>query len=495
MTKSNIFLFFCLFFLVGISLSSFLNFSLVALLVIFILGLILISVFWPDRRIAVIGFSLFFLAIGIWRQQSAEMEIMGNELRKLNGQESEITLVGIVANDPETREKSQQLMINQIKKEDNYFFRGKLLVLTSRYPEYHYGDQLEISGQLKSPAEDVAGFNYRNYLKKDRIYSIMSWPEIKIRGENKGKPFLTAIFSLKNRFQESLYQNLSPPQSSILGAILLGDKGRISKEWQQKLNITGVRHITAISGMNVVILAGILIWLGLLFGLRRNQAFYFTVVALIIFVIMTGLQPSAIRAGIMAGLFLYAQKIGRLNSAGRTLVYAATLMLLENPLLLRLDIGFQLSFLATAGIIYLTKPLESLLQFVPNPETFKIRELLTMTLAAQIFTLQILIYNFGYISLVAPLTNILIVPLTPCIMGFGFLFILAGVFFPFLGWLFSFPAWLLLTFLIKTVDFFSRSWAYLSFEIHWLWLVIFYLVLGCFLYETNRKRGLISSKI
>jgi hypothetical protein len=83
------------------------------------------------------------------------------------------------------------------------------------------------------------------------------------------------FFSLKQKFREVIYQNFSPPHSTILAAILLGDKGKISKDWKQKLNRAGVRHITAISGMHIVILSQILLWLAIFLGLYRGQAFYF----------------------------------------------------------------------------------------------------------------------------------------------------------------------------------------------------------------------------
>ncbi|GAI24799.1 unnamed protein product, partial [marine sediment metagenome] len=132
---------------------------------------------------------------------------------------------------------------------------GKVLVTTSRYPEYQYGDELKITGNLQIPYvfED---FNYQNYLAKDGIYSVMYYPEIKyIRGST--SKIYRRILQFKDKLRESIYQNLSPPQSSILGAILLGDKRRLSEELKEKLNVAGVRHITAISGMHIMILSGV----------------------------------------------------------------------------------------------------------------------------------------------------------------------------------------------------------------------------------------------
>jgi len=234
--------------------------------------------------------------------------------------------------------------------------------------------------------------------------------------------------------------------------------------------------------MHIMILSGILMYLGMALRLTRGRAFYFAITLLVLFIVMVGLPASAVRAGIMGGLFLLAQKVGRPKAASRAVVFAGTGMLAVNPLLLRLDVGFQLSFLAVMGIIYLMPIFKRWLKF----------RILAMTLAAQVFTLPILIYNFGYISSVAPITNILIVPLLPFIMISGFIFGLAGIFFQPLGWVLSWPVWLLLSYVVKMVDYFSQiPWAALTLEnIHWIWLIVAYLVLGCIIWRLNEKQKL-----
>ena len=299
------------------------------------------------------------------------------------------------------------------------------------------------------------------------------------------------LFTFKEKLREVVYQNLSPPQSSILAAIVLGDKQKISSEWKEKLNVAGVRHITAISGMHIVILSGILIWLGIALGLYRGQAFWFALILLWLFILMTGVQPSAIRAGIMGSTFLFCQKIGRQKAALNTLILAAAVMLAFNPLLLKDSVGFQLSFLATLGIIYLMPFFQSLFQRIKFLKTFNLSNLLGMSFSAQVFTLPILIFNFGYVSLVSPITNVLIVPFLPYLMVSGFVFLLGGIISQPLGFVLSFPVWLLLTYLTSIVNFFSQiPWASLTFQISWLWLPLCYLVLGFFIWRLTQKEKL-----
>ena len=497
MTSSKIVLYLCFSFIGGIFLNSFLPAGALVKAGLVILGILLISIFWRYKKIAVLGFCILFLVLGVWRHQLAELRIMNNELRKYNDQEKIITLVGLVAKEPDIREKSVKLTVQP----EN--INGKVLVTANRYPEYQYGDRLKIIGKLKTPAE-FEDFNYKDYLKKDGIYSVMDFPKTELIEKNQGNFIYAKILDFKEKLRESIYQNLSPPQSSILGAMILGDKSRMSgcsqKEIEaakqrgeeclklkEKLNITGVRHITAISGMHITILSIILMQILIGLGFWRGQAFYLTMALLILFIVMIGLPPSAIRAGIMGGLFLLAQYLGRMNISSRAIVFAATLMLVHNPLLLKLDIGFQLSFLAMMGIIYLVPIFQNLLHKVPD--FFQLKNIFALTISAQIFTLPILIYNFGYVSAVAPIVNILVVPLLSFVILSGFIFGLAGMIFLPLGQILSWFSWLLLTYLVKIVDFFSQI-PPVYFKISWVWLSVSYLILGLFIWRFKEKQKL-----
>ncbi|PIZ89608.1 MAG: hypothetical protein COX89_00590 [Candidatus Nealsonbacteria bacterium CG_4_10_14_0_2_um_filter_37_10] len=501
MTASKIFLYFCLSFIGGIFLSSFFVPHLLVLGGGLILGILLISVFWRRKTLIVIGFCILFLIAGIWRHQIAELRIMNNELRKFNDLDEKISLIGIVANEPDIRETNVKIMINNIKivdidvrhQQEQQVVDGKILVTTGKYPKYQYGDKLKITGKLETPTEDINGFNYKDYLKKDGIYSVMNWSKIEVIEREKytgPTPVIYAkILQFKEKLRESIYQNLSPPQSSILGAMILGDKRKLSEDLKTKLNIAGLRHITAISGLHVTILTSILMTILIGLGLWRQQAFWFSIILITLFIIMTGLQPSAIRAGIMGGLFLLGQYLGRMGVSSRSIVLAAALMLVQNPLLLRLDVGFQLSFLAMMGIIYLMPIFQD--WFKKIPDSSQLRSILAMTLSAQVFTLPILIYNFGYISFVAPITNVLIIPLLYWIMLFGFVFAFLGIIWQPLGWILSLPVWFLLTYITKIVNISLKlPFAFKTLEISWIWLVIFYLILGLITWRLQESQKL-----
>ena len=487
MKISRIFFYFCLAFVLGIFLSSLFFIPQMFLLGTLILGIFLISVFWSYKKLAVIGFCFLFLAAGIWRYQQALSGIVYPE-------EQQIIFVGRVVAEPDVRADNIKLTV---KLSENGFptIAGKVLVTVGRYPKYRYGDKLKIAGYLQKP-HVFEDFNYKEYLSKDGIYSVMYRSEVELLER---KAFTSVwqrgyfkILQLKDSLRGAVYRNLSPPQSTILGAMILGDKSRLSADLKEKLSLSGVRHITAVSGMHVSIITSALMVLFMGLGLWKKQAFWLTLALIVFFIVMTGLQPSAIRAGIMGSMFLLANYLGRQNFSSRAVVFAAVLMLLINPLLLRLDVGFQLSFLAMMGIIYLMPFLRSKLSFVPEEKLFNLRSITAMTLSAQIFTLPILIYNFGHVSLLAPLTNILIVPVLPLVMGLGFIFGITAIIFQPLGWILSWPVWLFLTYITKIVETVSQiPWASLTFEnVHWAWLILAYLFLGCIAWMLKRKLNL-----
>jgi len=394
--------------------------------------------------------------------------------------DEDIVLKGIIVGEPEQRINQQKF---QFKTEE---IPGKILITTELYPQYHYGDELEITGKLQEPAvfED---FDYQEYLAKDKIYLVMYWSSINRLAENKGNWFYQRIFNFKDKLRKAIEQTLLPPQSSVLKAIFLGDRYGLSEELKEKLNISGTRHIVAISGMHMIIMTQILLFLALGIGLWRGQAFYFVLILLIIYIIMIGAPASAVRAGLMASLLLLAQKIGRLRSADRAIVFAATIMLIFNPLLLKSDVGFQLSFMACLSIVYLKPILDNKTSKWPNP--WRLKDILTMTLAAQLGTLPILIFHFGRLSLISPLANLLIVPLLPLIMIFGIILSFIGLISIGLAKIIALPVWLLLTYLIKVVDYLSSfPLAAYEFEnISWIILLGYYFILIFFIWNQNKK--------
>lgn len=311
---------------------------------------------------------------------------------------------------------------------------------------------------------------------------------------------MAGLFWAKHKLKEGIGRSLSAPQNSLLVAILLGDQSGLSgcsakeseadpdcAKLKEKLNIAGLRHLAAVSGTHITIMAAIIVPLLVALGWWRQKALWATLIFVWSFIAMIGLPASAVRAGIMGSLMIAAQLIGRPVDIARVIMIAAMFMVLQNPLILRFDVGFQLSFLAVMGMAYFAKPIERRMGFVSKWA----REPLAITLAAQIFTLPILIYNFGYVSLYAPITNLLVEPVVSFITIYGFVLAIAGALAAELGWLLFFPMWLALSYLLKVTDFFSGlPSAKIEYHIAFIWLAFSYIFLAIIAWRIKERERL-----
>lgn len=477
----------CISFIIGIGLGPFLQIpaSPWAGGVTVVIGTVLFVLFRKHRMIALIGIFLIVSPLGILRYDSIATKAIENELAQYNDKEETISFTARITEDPDQRIKNTQITVQPDDISD-----GKILITLDSFSGYQYDDKVKVTGMLRAPVV-FDDFNYGEFLAKDGIYSVMYQPEVELvergRHESVGAKFMAQILGVKQKFRKVLATHIASPESGILAAILLGDKGGLSDEVKTNLNAAGVRHITAISGMHVAILTATLMSLLLGLGLWRKQAFYITIVLMLLFIVLTGLQASAVRAGIMGGLLLLGQHLGRINISVRALAYAASIMLFLNPFLLTRDVGFQLSFLAVLGIIYFSPIISSFLTKVPD--ILHVREIMSMTIAAQILTLPILIANFGFISLVSIIGNLLILPLLPVLVAAGFLFFIGGSLWEPLGFILSLPVSLLLTYITAVVDLLaSLPFASMRIEHFSLfWLLMFY-ILVALLYQSFRKR-------
>tara|TARA_Y100000310_G_C20689511_1_gene821294 strand:+ start:2024 stop:3508 length:1485 start_codon:yes stop_codon:yes gene_type:complete len=490
MTKSKILFYLSLCFILGIFLNSIIVISQLLIFGFLVFGLVIILSL--KKELIVLGFCLSSLVLGIYLHQRAEFRINNNQLLEYNDQE--VVLVGRIIKEPDIRESNQRLLIkpkliclNELECVD--IKEGRVLVSVKKYPNYYYNDQLEITGELKTPVifED---FDYRYYLARQGIYSVSYYSTIEL--VDRRKSIYGGLLNFKEKLRQVIYNNLSFSKATILSSIILGDKNRIGDDLKERLNTAGVRHITAVSGMHVVILSSFITSLLLFFGFWRKHAFYISIIIVLLFVILTGFQTSAIRAGIMGSIFLLGHGFHRKSISSRNIVFAGAVMLAINPLLLLGDVGFQLSFLAAIGIISFGNILKNKLKNIFKKEIYiPAIEIISMTLAAQIFTLPILIYNFERISLIALITNFLIIPVIPFIMIFGFIFVLSGVVSSFLGLIFSFPIWFLLSYLLRIVDIFSNPIFSKNIRnVHWSLVVIFYSFLFLFVWYLKKKQRL-----
>lgn len=204
-----------------------------------------------------------------------------------------------------------------------------------------------------------------------------------------------------------------PTRSLVLG-LLLGDKADFPKETLQQFSRAGISHIIALSGFNITVIIVSLEAVALRLALRKKQRAVFVAATIALFTIFVGGASSIVRAAFMGALALVGKTMGRKPSAARLLLVSALIMTLVNPYTLLYDVGFQLSCLATYGLLSFSEWFEAKLKWLP--QTMSLRGSLATTLAASLPTLPLLAYTFGSLSVISPLTNILVLPLIPHIM-------------------------------------------------------------------------------
>lgn len=310
---------------------------------------------------------------------------------------------------------------------------GRVFLYTDPSFNYKKGDVLVVEGE----------FTRSSFLPHMHA---SFYPEVEKVGEKRSF-FRETLNSFRERLRGNIRGEVPAPQSFLLEAMVLGERDSFSPELNEKLSFSGTRHITAISGMHVVIISSLLFLFFAFLGVSRRVSALLSMVCIFLFVIFVGAPVSAIRAGSMGGALLLSSFFLRETSSLRLMALIAFIMLLSSPLLLHFDLGFQLSFLAVIGIICFQKPLkEGLMRSKILKGNEKLSELLGVTLSAQIPVAPLILYNFGHFPLFSAVVNIIIVPLLPFIMGLGFLTGLTGAF------VFSFPAHLLLSFVFFVIE-------------------------------------------
>jgi len=340
------------------------------------------------------------------------------------------------------------------------------------------GSFVSVKGKLIAPeaARNPNAFDYKTYLNHQRIHWIIQStfiPQV-IKDPS---PFQldTLLSSMQTYLSHSVEQAFPENIAPLVKGILLGNRDDIDPSLIDAYSILGLLHILAISGLHMTILSGGVLASFRFIGLTREISLLLTCIFIPLYVLLAGASPSIVRSGIMAVIFLLGnflrKPVDGLNIWGAALLG----MLIYNPYQLW-DIGFQLSFIVTWGLIVFV-PI-----FNPHPSTVKvpIRLMICVTMIAQLFSLPVLLYYFSQFSLLSPLANFFLVPFfSLVIIPFGFAALVVGLIHPGFAYLMTrglAELWYLINHLVEKWS--SFAWANLYIEKpSFLWLVIYYFVL------------------
>ncbi|MDO8260886.1 MAG: ComEC/Rec2 family competence protein [Candidatus Magasanikbacteria bacterium] len=452
LSNSKMFIFCCLAFIAGIGSASFLPVQYLRfdldLFILVIIFLILSVIFWNNKNFRLINLISLFLFLGIWRYSIFLPVNSADKIWFYNNHEAEF--VGMVSEETTINGGKQKITV-ETETDEGHRVSGKVLLTTEAYPQYAYGDRLKIQCDLKAP-EPIEDFSYDRYLARYDIYSVCYYPKIKLLNQNNGNYFYEKLLNLKTKIRTTIIQGSREPYSGIFQATLLGGNASISKDLQTLFAQAGISHIIAISGMHISVVVIVLMWLLINLGLTRKTAFYVIILILFIYMAMISFMASAVRSALMGFLVLWAMYLGRFNKIMNSLILGATILLAFNPRLFRDDIGFQLSFLALLGMIWLFPLGQAWADKKRISAKYGIRDAIILTLSAQVFTTPVIAYNFSQVSLISPLVNLLVVWTSPFILIFLMVAVILSLVFPFLSVFLFFPTELIFVYMIKVSE-------------------------------------------
>lgn len=337
---------------------------------------------------------------------------------------------------------------------------GGVLMYAPLFPQYKYGDLLEVRGELETPPR-FEGFDFRQYLLYRGVGSLVSFPQVKLVRTGEGNPAQAALFDLRERLTDSLARLMPEPEASLAAGAVLGSRSRLPQDLLDAMDSTGTSHLVAVSGQNVSLLAGLVI-AALAWLIGRRPAAWASLGAIALYCALVGAQASVLRAGVMGAIYAISIAAGRQNTAAIALALAAAIMLAWNPQLAH-DVSFQLSLAATLGLIVLAPALNRLILYaVPslsgqrhNVAFWALASALTVTVAAIVFTAPIMAMTFHRISITAPLANMLVVPAFVSVFVTSGLAALVDLAAPFdvrpLGWL----AWVPTAYTVTAIRWFG----------------------------------------
>lgn len=373
-------------------------------------------------------------------------------VEKYSGQAVEV--LGVISDEPLVKDFTKTFTVD-IDTINDETIDVLLRVQTDRYLEYEYGQKIILKGKLSAPFNFKSNggrtFDYIDFLLKDGIYFEMKKPLIEVVGS--GGSFVSKnLFRIKQGFLKNIKRVLGEPHAALAGGLVVGEKSALGKDLIDDFRKAGLIHIVVLSGYNITIVADSI--RRLLAFLPRTIGIGLGGIGIIAFWILVGGGATVVRSCIMAVIALIASLLRKDYNVGKALFIAAALMLIQNPLILLYDPSFQLSFLATFGLILLSSPIEKRLGFIT--EKFGIRGLVASTLATQIFVSPYILYMMGQLSIIGMVVNILVLPIIPATMLFVTLTGLSGFVSVFMSEITGWISHILLSYELFMVHFFAH---------------------------------------
>jgi competence protein ComEC len=368
-----------------------------------------------------------------------------------------------LTSEPQNKKASQSFQL---------FFKDNRINVITNSSGYSYGDLLSVTGKLKV-----------NSLKNGNEYLVLYYPKIQAK-----KDQFAQAYAVRQKIISVFEGTLPSDYAALMLGIVFGIKTSISSELLSDLKILGLMHIIAASGMNVTLIAGFLSSVFLLF-LKRQIALLLTIFGIVIYAFLAGFEVSIVRASIMGIIVFSAQILGRQRLASYSLFFTGYSMLFLSPNIIY-DIGFQLSFSATAGLIYIRPAFYKIGFLNKFLKTIWVGDDVSTTLSAQLATLPVLLANFGLYSFFSVFINALVLWTIPIIMIIGLFGLIFSIIFEPLGKLIMYLSLPLFIYFKAIVEVFSKiSGTLTASYFPWQFALGYYLLLSGFVLALYKKKG------
>lgn len=372
---------------------------------------------------------------GVIRGGMADRAISRQDLSRFEDRDGTVVVEGVVSEAIEAAENGGRfgLRIQRIEVGDTvYARRGGVLIRCKDFvPRLSPGDRVRATVKLRTPTGDrnPGGFDYRGYLRGrgyTRTGTVRARDDLEVIRSEASLLDALVVTPLRRHVREAIRQNLSGDPAALVEGVLLGDKSGVSDPVREAFSRSGVSHVLAVSGLHVGLVAGGAFFLARSVGGGAVVCGVSTSIVVWVYALITGLPASVVRAASVACLVVWARACRVQISALNALGLAGLLILVFRPFDL-LSLGFQLSFAATGGILLLYRPITDLLAFGGG---YRWRTWVAMPLsvsvAAQLSTMPLIVAAFGQVSVIATLANLVVVPLMSGAVGIGLLTVVAA---------------------------------------------------------------------
>ncbi len=462
---------------------------------LFCLSILIIYILRKKKRWIKVCFPKRYLIIFIVAYLISFLQItyLENQFKtKYSNTPEEIKVVGtIISNGSQKQYSTNYILKVEAINGDTSYKNTKLLLKVKKEKKektFTYGNQISFLAEFEKPSKqrNEGGFNYQQYLKTKQIYGIVTTKagNITLQKENNTNYIFKLANTISRKIQQKTNELLEKEEASLLTGILIGDKENLEDEIQEAFRKSNLSHILAVSGAHVSYVMLGIHYIMTIGKIGKKKSKIATIFLLLFFILLTGQTSSVTRACFMTIYIIIAQLLHKRVSTISSISISMLILMILNPYCI-LEVGFQLSYGGTLGIVLLYEPLK---QYISR----KVKicgEMLLITISANLILMPIILYHYNTLSLTFLISNLLAAPIMGIIVILGFLTIIISFILPFVAEILAIPLQLLLKIFLK-IAILTSNIPFSQIKVvtpKIYWILFYYSIIAIFIFQQNRK--------